>query len=118
MDKKTFTGLFLMLIAIVGSVFLMRPSEEEIQNERALQVAIAQARNISIDTPASSSLDTGATSAYAQEVDSIALSGPCGRAKAGQQEIGTRENELIKVNISKRVGKVEAGDLKGQKAYG
>lgn len=117
MDKKTFTGLFLMLIVIVGSVFLMRPSEEEIQKERALQDSIAQARNISIDTPASSSLDTSATSSSAQELDSIALSGPFGGAKAAQQEIVTLENELIKVNISNKGGKVESVELKGQKTY-
>ncbi|HLT42373.1 MAG TPA: membrane protein insertase YidC, partial [Sphingobacteriaceae bacterium] len=118
MDKKTFTGLFLMLIVIVGSVFLMRPSEEEIQKERALQDSIAQARNISIDTPASSSLDTSATSSSAQELDSIALSGPFGGAKAAQQEIVTLENELIKVNISNKGGKVESVELKGHETYG
>lgn len=117
MDKKTFTGLFLMLIVIVASVFLMRPSEEEIQKERALQDSIAQARNISIDSSTSSSLDTSVTRSLTPELDSIALSGPFGGAKAAQQEIITLENELIKVTLSNKGGKVESVELKGQTTY-
>ena len=33
MDRNTFTGLFLILIILVGSTFLMQPSDEDIKKE-------------------------------------------------------------------------------------
>ncbi|MFD2145914.1 hypothetical protein [Mucilaginibacter antarcticus] len=37
MDRNTFTGLFLIMIIIAGSVWLMKPSDAEIAKEKALQ---------------------------------------------------------------------------------
>ena len=37
MDKNTFTGLFLIMIIIAGSVYFLKPSTAEIQKEKALQ---------------------------------------------------------------------------------
>lgn len=119
MDKKTFTGLFLMLIVIVGSVFLMRPSEEEIRKEQALQDSIARVRNNQENTnDRLSSLDTSSvTVLVSSELDSIALSGPFGGAKVAEEEIFVLQNELIKVNISNKGGKVQSVELKGEKTY-
>src|SRR5690554_4456905 len=119
MDKKTFTGLFLMLIVIVGSVFLMRPSEEEIRKEQALQDSIAQARNMQLDTAnESTTIDTNSAVAFqSPELDSIALSGPFGGAKVADEKIFVLENELMKVNITNKGGKVQSVELKGQKTY-
>lgn len=119
MDKKTFTGLFLMLIVIVGSVFLMRPSEEEIRKEQALQDSIAGAKNIQINTNNQASpVDSSSAIAFASpELDSIALSGPFGASKVATEEILVLENELIKVNISNKGGKVQSVELKDQKTY-
>lgn len=119
MDKKTFTGLFLMLIVIVGSVFLMRPSEEEIRKEQALQDSLARVRSNQENTNAQlPSIDTSSVAALAsRELDSIALSAPFGRAKVADEEIFVLQNELIKVNISNRGGKVQSVELKGQETY-
>lgn len=119
MDKKTFTGLFLMLIVIVGSVFLMRPSEEEIRKEQALQDSIARVRSNQENTnDRLSSLDTSSvTVLVSPELDSIALSGPFGGAKVAEEEIFVLQNELIKVNISNKGGKVQSVELKGEKTY-
>lgn len=119
MDKKTFTGLFLMLIVIVGSVFLMRPSEEEIRKEQALQDSIARVRSNQENTnDRLSSLDTSSVATLVSpELDSIALSGPFGGAKVAEEEIFVLQNELIKVNISNKGGKVQSVELKGEKTY-
>lgn len=118
MDKKTFTGLFLMLIVIVGSVFLMRPSEQELKNEQLLQDSLARVRNIEIDSSIQSKpTDTSSVALLTQPLDSIALSGPFGGAKAAQEEIFVLQNELIKVNISNKGGKVQSVELIGQKTY-
>ena len=37
MDRNTFTGLFLILIILVGSTYLMQPSDEDIKREKAKQ---------------------------------------------------------------------------------
>ncbi len=119
MDKKTFTGLFLMLIVIVGSVFLMRPSEEEIRKEQLLQDSIAQARSNQVDTSIQSgSTDDSLVQSLTPQLDSAALSGPFGGAKVADDKIFVLENELIKVNISNRGGKVQSVELKGEKTYG
>ncbi len=119
MDKKTFTGLFLMLIVIVGSVFLMRPSEQELRNEQILQDSLARVRNIQADSSIQSKpTDTSSVAISAQPLlDSIALSGPFGGAKVAEEEIFVLENELIRVKISNKGGKVQSVELKGEKTY-
>ena len=119
MDKKTFTGLFLMLLVIVASFFFMRPSEEEIKIERALQDSIAQAKGM----PAGSTAQTITTDTVVSEptsnpeLDSLALASPFGLAKVKNDHITILENEKIKVNISNKGGKVQSVELKGELSY-
>ncbi len=119
MDKKTFTGLFLMLLVIVASFFFMRPSEEEIKIERALQDSIAQAKGM----PAGSTAQTITTDTVVSEptsnpeLDSLALASPFGLAKVKNDNITVLENEKIKVNISNKGGKVQSVELKGELSY-
>ena len=37
MDRNTFTGLFLIMIIIAGSVWFLKPSDAEIKKEKELQ---------------------------------------------------------------------------------
>src|SRR5690606_38146641 len=120
MDRNTFTGLFLMLIIIVGSVFLMRPSEEEIKREQLLQDSIALAKTkganaVTNDTTAISAVDSSliATS----EPDSIIATGPFGSSKKGTEKLITLENELLKVNISNKGGRIKSVELKNEVDY-
>src|SRR5690606_8756909 len=103
MDRNTFTGLFLMLIIIVGSVFLMRPSDEEIKREQLFQDSIELAKTqganpVANDTAAINTVDSSliATS----EPDSIIATGPFSSSKIGTEKLITLENELLKVTIS------------------
>jgi len=116
MDKNTFTGLFLMLIIIVGSVFLMRPSEEEIKREQLLQDSIALAKTAPAQVNTITPSDTTvATNAAVQ--DSVSATGPFGGAKNGTESLVTLENELIKVNITNKGGRIESVEIKGEKDY-
>src|SRR5690606_38393716 len=119
MDRNTFTGLFLMLIIIVGSVFLMRPSEEEIKREKLLQDSIALSKTAgNANSGAVNTANTADTAATGQPVqDSVVASGPFGSAKNGTAAITTIENEHIKVNISNKGGRIESVELKNQKDY-
>src|SRR5690606_11224028 len=120
MDRNTFTGLFLMLLIIVGSVYLLRPSEEELKREQLLQDSIASAKSApaaqvaDTQTNNNSVLDT--TQAVAVQ-DSVSATGPFGAAKNGSQRIITLENELIKVNISNKGGRIESVELKDEVDY-
>jgi len=120
MDRNTFTGLFLMLLIIVGSVYLLRPSEEELKREQLLQDSIARAKSApaaqvaDTQTNNNSVLDT--TQAVAVQ-DSVSATGPFGAAKNGSQRIITLENELIKVNISNKGGRIESVELKDEVDY-
>ena len=121
MDKKTFTGLFLMLLVIVGSFFLMRPTEEELRKEQALQDSKALAKEMPAGSTAQT-LTTDTTAAVSEqtttpELDSLALASPFGSAKVKNDNITVLENDKIKVNISNKGGKVESVELKGEVTY-
>ena len=51
MDRNTFTGLFLILIILVGSTFLMQPSDEDIKREKAKQSQDSIAKVKKAETP-------------------------------------------------------------------
>jgi len=114
MDRNTFTGLFLMLIIIVGSVYWMRPSEEEIKREQLLQDSIKYAQTADSTVNTAKPIDT-ALSAPLQ--DSVSVKGPFGSSKNGNEAIIALENELIKVNITNKGGRIKSVELKGQQDY-
>src|SRR5690606_37818154 len=114
MDKNTFAGLFLMLAIIVGSFYFM-PSQDEIAQEQRLQDSLA---GKTTEQPLKSETAAATPSAVTQEQpDSVASTGPFGAAKNGSEQLTTIENELLKVNISNKGGRVKSVELKGQKDY-
>jgi len=119
MDRNTFTGLFLMLIIIVGSVFLMRPSDEEIKREQFLQDSIALAKTQSTSPVANNTSTSGVIdSTLAIPVqDSIVATGPFGSSKNGSEKLITLENELLKVNITNKGGRIKSVELKNEVDY-
>ena len=115
MDRNTFTGLFLIFIIIVGSVFLMKPSEQEIKREKQVQDSIARSsKNLS---PVKQTVDTTKTTATLPVLDSAALSGPFGTALTGTNTPIVLENDLFKVNINPKGGRIGSVELKGFKTY-
>jgi YidC/Oxa1 family membrane protein insertase len=116
MDRNTFWGLFLILIILVGSTYLMQPSEAEIKREKQVQDSIARLK----ENPAKKSTSTAATAvstAAKKTIDTTTYTGPFGRAHSGNEERIVLENDLIKVNISTKGGRVESVELKKFKAY-
>lgn len=111
MDRNTLTGLVLIFIVIASSVFFLKPSQEEINRERLLQDSLALVRDgvSPVEQPQANVTPT--------LPDSIALSGPFGGALAGEERLVTLENELIKVNINTKGGRVESVELKNETTY-
>jgi len=112
MDRNTFTGLFLILVILVGSTYFMKPSEEELKREKTVQDSIAAAKQVK---PAAKLPAAARTAAPA--IDSNLLKGPFGTARTGNAEVVVLENENIKVNISTKGGRIETVELKDFKTY-
>lgn len=117
MDRNTFTGLFLILIIIVGSTYLMRPSDEDIKRERAKQTQDSLARVKKPEVPTATMADSSKT-VLAPIIDSTLIkSGPFGSAQFGSNEPIVLENELIKVKINPKGGRIASVQLKKFKSY-
>lgn len=114
MDRSTFTGLFLILIILVGSFYLTKPSEEEIKQEQQRQDSVAMTNTAVSQSPGDS---LAQQSQLATAVDSSTLRGPFGAGVAGADELFVLENELIKANISAKGGRVSSVELKGERTY-
>ncbi len=116
MDRNTFTGLFLIMIILAGSVFLMKPSEEEIKAEQELQDSVARNKDTATANT-KDSLYAAQQSQEASEMDSSAYSGPFGKSRSGSEQLITIENELLKASISTKGGRVKSVEMKGEKTY-
>jgi YidC/Oxa1 family membrane protein insertase len=109
MDRNTFTGLFLILIIIVASTYLLKPSGEEINREKQLQDSIAAAAS-GKSNPISNT-DTSKNITQIQ-TDTASFKGPFAAARVGNNHLVTLENEHLKVNISTKGGRIESVQLK------
>ena len=115
MDRNTFTGLFLILIILVGSTYLLKPSEQEIKKEKLVQDSIARSKN---NTPLKAkTVDTAKAAVTKPVIDSATLTGPFGAASTGNDKPVVLENDLIKINISPKGGRIASVELKNYKTY-
>ena len=107
MDRNTFTGLFLILIILVGSTYLMQPSDEDIKREKAKQTQDSLARVKKNElAPAVAVKDTAKSIAVPVIDSTLIKSGPFGTAQSGSNEPIILENEFLKVRISPRGGRI------------
>ncbi len=109
MDKNTFTGLFLILIIIVGSTYFLQPSQKELNREKQVQDSIARAKKTGEPAPVAAP--------KAAVPDSTALTGPFGGSLTGTNTLITLENELVKVNIGTKGGRIHSVQLKNIQTY-
>lgn len=116
MDRNTFTGLFLILIILVGSTYLMRPSDEDIKREKAKQTQDSLAR-VNTQPAKPVSPDTVKTTVIPAVDSAIIVAGPFGSAQSGSSEPVVLENELLRVKISPKGGRISSVELKKQKTY-
>lgn len=116
MDRNTFTGLFLILVILVGSTYLMKPSESEIKREKFVQDSIAKAK---AGQPAGKQVATieKNNAVVTPAVDSAMFKGPFGASRTGSKQAITLENEHLKASISNKGGRIESVELKQFKTY-
>lgn len=116
MDRNTFTGLFLILIILVGSTFLMQPSDEDIKREKAKQSQDSIAKVKKAETPLM--VQDSTKTVVVPALDSTLIkAGPFGSAQSGSIEPIVLENELLRVKISPKGGRIASVELKKFKTY-
>lgn len=115
MDRNTFTGLFLILIILAGTTFLLKPSDKEIIKEKLVQDSIARVKNnIPLKRTVVDSVKQTTTKPV---IDAAVLNGPFGAASNGTNQLVTLENDVIKISISPKGGRVASVILKKFKTY-
>ncbi|HEY0054600.1 MAG TPA: membrane protein insertase YidC [Pedobacter sp.] len=115
MDKNTFTGLFLILIILAGSMYFINPSKQELKTEQLHQDSLKLAK---AGKPANKSLQQSSSAPVkAATIDSTILKGPFGSAHTGSNQKVTLENEHLKVIIGSKGGRIESVELKEHKTY-
>lgn len=110
MDRNNILGFILIFAILGGSFFLLKPSEDEIKKEQLHQDSIKRA-NEGLP-PLSDSLKKANVQPAVS--DSVLLTQPFGAASRGTDQIVSLENELIKVNVSSKGGRVKSVELKGE----
>ena len=117
MDRNTFTGFFLILVILVGSFFLMKPSADEIKKEKERQ-HIDSLKKEGVKTPAATTVKTDTTAKKAAVADSAAaLKGPFGAASTGTAQMVTLENKELRIKLNTQGGKVYSVELKNFKTF-
>ncbi len=113
MDRNTFTGLFLILVILVGSTFLLKPSPEEIKKEQQKQHLDSLRRLGGVNRKAPTA-DASFTPQKTVTADSAALKG---KVVAAAPKLVTLENAVLKVILSTQGGRIVSVQLKNEKTF-
>jgi YidC/Oxa1 family membrane protein insertase len=114
MDRNTFTGLFLIMIIIAGSVWFLKPNEAQLKKEAALQDSLKRAKD-KTNPATTAKLDTSKIAKPV--VDSAALKSPFGATINGTEKLITIENKDLRVKLSTRGGRIYSVELKNFKTF-
>jgi YidC/Oxa1 family membrane protein insertase len=115
MDKNTYTGFFLIVLIMLGSYFLLRPSEAELKKEKLVQDSIKRATTAK--TAASTIKADTIKKAAPTVADSALLKTPFGAATIGSEKFITLENKELRVKLSTKGGRVYSVELKDYKTF-
>lgn len=109
MDRNTFTGLFLILVILVSSTFLLKPSSEEIKREKFTQDSIAAAKKNPQTIAKKTAVLTDSTTVTNTDT---ALS-----SDLFKEELSVLENKALKITLSNKGGKIVSVQVKGEKTF-
>lgn len=115
MDKNTYTGFFLIVLIMLGSYFLLRPSEAELKKEKLVQDSIKRATTAK--TAASTIKADTIKKTTPTVADSALLKTPFGTATIGSEKFITLENKELRVKLSTKGGRVYSVELKDYKTF-
>lgn len=110
MDKNSLTGLFLIGVLIIGFSFWMSPSDQEIKELQRKQDSVATVRKADSLKVVGAKQDT-----IVVKDAPIDTTAPFAGSLKGENTFYTIENELLKVTISSKGGRVYSVEVKNQK---
>jgi len=130
MDKNTITGLALIFVILITFSYFNKPSESDIeaakrQRDSIVQVEAAKAQQAEVEAKAASAtLQAKVTNPPSDsagiagvENDLKNLYGVFSESVKGTEKFITLENNLMKVRVSTKGGKIYSVELKGYKRY-
>lgn len=125
MDKNTIIGFLLIAGIMIGFTLLTRPSEEEIARQKRYNDSIAmvyQQEQAARQLQDSVNNLMAVSDSLAQATDSASMAvrrdafGGFSASAFGEEEVYTLENELLKLVLSSKGGRVYSAELKEYKA--
>jgi YidC/Oxa1 family membrane protein insertase len=127
MDRNTVVGIVLIFAILIGFSYLNKPSEAEIEAARKRQDSIAQveaSRRKDVEAQQQLKEMEQQNLPLTAGTDSVAVSknvsdqyGAFGEAAIGEDKFITLENNLMKVVVSAKGGKIYSVELKDYKTY-
>ncbi len=116
MDKNTITGFVLIVLIMLGSYFLLKPSQAELKKEQLVQDSIKRVK--AAQAGASTVVKADTTKKTITAADSAVLSKtPFGAATVGSEKLITLENKELRVKLSTHGGRVYSVELKNYKTF-
>lgn len=124
MDKKTILAFALIALIFFVFTWINKPSQEEIALQQHND-SIAAVERQKLDAQFSDSTQSSATvengnTISAANVDSVSQNakfGAFGVSAAGEEKFYTLENELVKITISNKGGRIYSAELKNYKTH-
>ena len=128
MDKNTITGLILIFTILITFSYLNSPSESQQlaakhQQDSIAQVATANAQQSELKAkqlavaPSATLISSSDTSKNAAGNELKSLYGVFSEAVKGTEHFITLENNLMKIKVSNKGGKIYSVELKGYKRF-
>ncbi|MBP1675500.1 MAG: protein translocase subunit yidC [Bacteroidetes bacterium] len=124
MDKNTIIGFVLIALVLIGFSVMNRPNEEELARQQRYNDSIALVQQAKAEAEAASkkanevakidSVNLNDTSALAKVADIYGAFSP---AVVGEEKFVTVENELIKLTLTNKGGRVYSVLLKDYKTH-
>ncbi|HTD99532.1 MAG TPA: membrane protein insertase YidC [Mucilaginibacter sp.] len=114
MDKNTYTGFFLIVLIMLGSYFLLKPSDAEIKKEKLVQDSLKRVTDAKAPAAAIKTDTAKKTAAIAVDTSAISKT-PFGAATLGSEKLITVENKELRIKLTTRGGRVYSVELKNYK---
>lgn len=122
MDKNTILGFVLIALILIGFSVMNRPNEEELAQQKHYNDSIALVEKAkTANTQAIKQQPVAAdTAALAANTDTTALTDVYGAfdvAAKGENKVVVLENELVKLNVAAKGGRIVSAQLKNYKTH-
>jgi YidC/Oxa1 family membrane protein insertase len=120
MDKNTIIGFLLILLVILGFSYLNRPNPEQVEAQRRYNDSIAAVQQESINRQIAEAQALSEADKTEKETapDSVVLQkqqeryGNFASSIQGEEELITLENELVKIGLTSKGGRIYSAQLK------